>query len=201
MRRCEGVREQRLVIGVGHGKTSRAIDKYRPTCETSAWPRGKEPVGADRLRDRERGGRTAGVLFRVAFGSDQTHAAKVGFEADNETAHLKVIADLATTSGTVTFQVLIPFCRDRRHAGCGKVASWAEDGAGLRVGVVMDKSGVSAKVKTLEIAGARRDRCNQGKQQHAGCCCMFLHLNFSSSKIWGEQLFAPLTESVLLAKA
>ena len=79
---------------------------------------------------------------------------------------LEVVAKLASTGKPCRARVLRAYDCDRRWAGISKIPGWTEYGGGLRVGAAKSYSGITADVKTLEIAGVSRTCCDEGKNQY-----------------------------------
>src|SRR5262245_41265557 len=155
--RCGGKRvsKSRFIVEVRHGHATGSIHEHRTVCETDTSARGKEPVCAHDLINSERRWSAAGISCCAALRGGQAHAAEIGFEAEQQTVTLIVIASLGAAREAIACQLLLAGGCDCRHARGGKIARRTKDCAGLCVRFVVSATAVGAYVKPFEVVGRR----------------------------------------------
>jgi hypothetical protein len=81
---------------------------------------------------------------------------------------LEVVANLSAAVEPAGTQRLIAGCSYRRNTVVGEITGWTENGAGKRIAVAFDATGISADVKALKILRVGRANRKKRKNKHTG---------------------------------
>jgi hypothetical protein len=165
---CKSVNKILRIVQAGDGDTAGTVHHDRAARDTDAGTRCDEVIGFDGLGNGETCGSTAGISRlgrKVVF---DVHAAEISLDAKDPMAALEVKTNLSAAVETTRTQGLIAGCSYRRNTAVGEIAGWTENGAGKRIAVAFDATGISADVKALKILRVGRANRKKRKNKHTG---------------------------------